>query len=210
MHSFKDNAGREWFLKGDYLTYDRVRSATGVKLYDITTEDRASLTQLADPMTLGAVLWTMIEPQAIERDVTPEGFYGAFDGTVAHEAHDALVSEMIFFCHPNQRAYLELAYRKVREAEAKAVSQVERMLPAMELEVDQMIDRLTYGDSATSWPASSASGPTAGRSANCSGPSPDASEINGTTPLQCLRKSRKSTATQKSGHGHTTQVKSTP
>lgn len=209
MHSFKDNAGREWFLKGDYLTYDRVRAATGVKLYDITTEDRASLTQLADPMTLGAVLWTMIEPQAVERDVTPEGFYGAFDGTVAHEAHDALVSEMIFFCHPNQRAYLELAYRKVREAEARAVHQVERMLPAMEREVDQILDRLTYGDSATSWPASSASGPTTGPSANCSGPSPAASGTNGTIRLHSSRRSRKSTATPRSGRGHTTQTKST-
>jgi hypothetical protein len=210
MHSFKDNAGREWFLKGDYLTYDRVRAATGVKLYDITTEDRASLTQLADPMTLGAVLWTMIEPQAVDRDVTPEGFYGAFDGTVAHEAHDALVSEMIFFCHPNQRAYLELAYRKVREAEAKAVSQVERMLPAMEREVDQMIDQLTYGDSATSWPASSASGPITGRSANCIGPPAVASATNGTIPPRSSRRSRKSTATQRSGRGHTTRAKSTP
>lgn len=210
MHSFKDNAGREWFLKGDYLTYDRVRAATGVKLYDITTEDRASLTQLADPMTLGAVLWTMIEPQAVERDVTPEGFYGAFDGTVAHEAHDALVSEMIFFCHPNQRAYLELAYRKVREAEAKAVSQVERMLPAMEREVDQILDRLTCGDSATSWPASSASDPITGPSANCSGPSVAASATNGTIRPRSSHRLRKSTATRRSGRGHTTQTKSTP
>jgi hypothetical protein len=161
-------------------------------------------------MTLGAVLWTMIEPQAVDRGVTPEGFYGAFDGTVAHEAHDALVSEMIFFCHPNQRAYLELAYRKVREAEAKAVSQVERMLPAMEREVDQMIDRLTCGDSATSWPASSASGPINGPSENFTGPSPAASGTSGITRLHSSRKSRKSTATPKNGRGHTTHQKSTP
>lgn len=210
MHSFKDNAGREWFLKGDYLTYDRVRAATGVKLYDITTEERASLTQLADPMTLGQVLWVMIEPQAIERGITPEGFYGAFDGTVAHDAHDALVSEMIFFCHPNQRAYLELAYRKVREAEAKAVSQVERVLPAMEREVDQLIDNMTYGSSATSWLASSESDPITGRSVNCSGPSPAASESSGITRLPSSHKSRKSTATRKNGHAPMTRTKSTP
>ena len=209
MHSFKDNAGREWFLKADYLAYDRVRAATGVKLYDITTEERESLTQLADPMTLGAVLWTMIEPQAVERGLSPEQFYGAFDGTVAHDAHDALIGEMIFFCHPNQRKVLELAYRKVRAAEDKAVQKMQSILPAMETEIDALIDRLMSGDSDTSLPESSASGQIAGRSANFSGPSPAASGTNGITRPRSLPKSRKSTATRSSGRGHTTQQKST-
>jgi hypothetical protein len=209
MHAFKDNAGREWFLKGDYLTYNRVQAATGVKLYDITSENRESLTQIADPMTLGGVLWTMVEPQAADRGVTVEDFYGAFDGTVAHDAHDALVSEMIFFCHPNQRKLLELTYRKVREAETKAAAKAEKMMPAMEREIDGLVDRLTFGDSGTSSPASWAVAPIIGRSENYSGPSPDASGTSGTIPLRSSRRSRKSTAIPKSGHARMTPTKST-
>jgi hypothetical protein len=209
MQTFRDNAGREWFLKADYLAYDRVRAATGVKLYDITTEDRQSLTQLADPMTLGAVLWTMIEPQAIERGLSPEQFYAAFDGTVAHDAHDALISEMIFFCHPSQRRVLELAYKKVRAAEQKAVHKMESMLPAMESEIDTLIDRLICGSSDTNSPESSASGPIIGHSANSSGPSPADNATSGTIRHPSSPKSRKSTATPKNGRGHTTRTKST-
>lgn len=210
MHSFKDSAGREWFLKGDYLTYDRVRAATGVKLYDITSENRESLTQIADPMTLGGVLWTMVEPQATERGVTVEDFYGAFDGTVAHDAHDALVSEMIFFCHPSQRKLLELTYRKVREAEAKAVAKAETMMPAMEREIESLVDRLTFGSSDTNSPESWAVAPIIGRSENFSGPSPAGSETSGITRPQSSRRSRKSTAIPRNGRGHTTRTKSTP
>jgi hypothetical protein len=209
MHSFKDNAGREWFLKGDFLTYDRVRAATGVKLYDITSESRESLTQIADPMTLGGVLWTMIESQATDRGVTVEDFYGAFDGTVAHEAHNALVSEMIFFCHPNQRKLLERTYQAVREAEAKAVAKAEKMLPEMEREIDDLVNRLTFGDSDTSSPESWAVGPIIGRSENFNGPSKAGSESSGTIPLRSSRKSRKSTAIPSGALDRTPLKKST-
>lgn len=210
MHSFKDKAGREWHLDANYTNYARVKSATGVKLYDIGTEDRQSLVQLADDFTLGAVMWSMIEPQAEARGLTPEQFGEAIDGTVLREAHSALIDEMIFFCHPHQRKILEAAVRKLREAESKAGAVVDRLIPQVEAEMDAAIDQLTRGSLDMSLPASSASIPGHGRSASSLGPSGDASATPGTIPPASSPNSPKSTAIPRNGRGRSTPQKSIP
>jgi hypothetical protein len=210
MHAFKDTAGREWFLKANYLTYERVKAGTGVALYDLATESRESLTQLADALTLGAVIWLMVQPQAEAADITPEQFYEAFDGTVAVEAHDALLNEMIFFCHPRQRMLLERAYTKVKRAADEAANRAEQLMPAAEAEMDIMLERWISGNLGSSSPASSASVRTIGPSENSSGPSRAASATSGTTQAPSSRRSRKSTAIPRSAPGHMTPQKSTP
>lgn len=182
MHSFKDRQGREWKLEATFGSYGRVKSATGVKLYDIATENRESLVQLADAFTLGSVLWSMIEPQAEARGVTPDDFAEAIDGTVLTDAYSALIDEMIFFCHPRQRKVLETALERIREAEARADRMVDENLPEIKREIDGVLDRWTRGDSDTSWPESSVFTPPSGRSASLSTPSRGYAASSGITP----------------------------
>lgn len=186
MHSFKDKAGREWSVEATFGAYARVKSQTGVKLYDIATESRESLVQLTDAYTLGSVIWSMIEPQADARGVTPEAFYESVDGTVLNDAYSALIDEMIFFCHPRQRRILSTALAKIREVEARSDSLVAEKMPELEREIDEALDRWTRGDLATSWPASSASTHASGRSESLSMPSPDGVASTGTTPVPSL------------------------
>jgi hypothetical protein len=117
---FTDRKGREWKLEANFASYGRVRDATGVKLYDIATENRESLVQLADALTLGKVLWAMVEPQAEAKGITPEDFAESFDGEIVDAAYHALLEVMIFFCHPRQRKILEVAVRKLLEVEQMA------------------------------------------------------------------------------------------
>jgi len=181
MHEFADRTGRTWTLEATYASYARVRAHTGVSLFDIASERRKSLEQLADPFTLGQVIWSLVEPQAEGRGLTPEKFFTEFDGATLESAYSALMDEMIFFCQPRQRKILAAAVQKVREAEKAADRLVEERMPEIEREIDEAIATWTSGSSATSLPESSASTPAHGPSASSSQPSKDASEKAGTT-----------------------------
>ena len=99
----------------------------------------------------------MIEPQAVALGLTPEQFYEAVDGDVLSAAGEALIDEMIFFCRSGQRKILTMAVGKIREAEKKAADRLEEVLPKLEAEIDEAIDRWASGSSDVSSPASSAS-----------------------------------------------------
>ena len=210
MHRFRDRKNREWTLEANFGSYGRVKAATGVKLYDIATENRECLTQLTDVLILGQVLWSMVEPQAQAIGVCPEDFAGAFDGDVIETAYNALLDEMLFFCPTRQRKVLELAVRKVREVEARAATVVDGKLEKFEQEIDRALDQLTHGFLDTSLPESLASTRENGRSESCSTPLGGDREKTGITPVPCSPKSLKSTATQKSEAGHTTRQNCTP
>ena len=181
MHTFKDTHGREWQIAGNFDNYARVHSDTGVRLDDIGTESRKSLEQLQDTFTLGAVLWSLIEPQAIERGVSLEQFRQGLDGTVLEAAHEALVMEMVFFCPPRQRKVLELAVRKVKQAEGKIQQAADAAMQEAEREIDAAIDQWIRGSSVLSSPESSASTLADGASANWSGQPPADNVNRGTT-----------------------------
>lgn len=209
MHRFRDLKGREWALEANFGSYGRVKAATGVKLYDIATENRECLSQLTDVLTLGQVLWSMVEPQAQAAGVGPEDFAGAFDGDVIESAYNALLDEMLFFCPTRQRKVLEVAVKKVREVEARAATVVDGKLEEFEQEIDRALDQLTHGFLGTSLPESSESTPANGHSESCLTPLVGGSEKTGTTPVPCSPRSRKSTATPRSEADHTTQQNST-
>ena len=168
MHTFKDNVDRSWDLVATYASYARVKAHAGVSLFDIATEDRKSLEQLADPFVLGQVIWCMVEPQAVARNMTPETFYGAFDGKTLEAAYNALLDEMVFFCPTRVQKILTVAVKKVREIDAAAEKVVEERMPEIEAAIDDELARWTSGISATSLPESSASTPDPGPSASCS------------------------------------------
>lgn len=182
MHCFKDRTGRSWTMEATYASYARVRSQTGVSLFDIATEQRKSLEQLADPFVLGQVIWAMVEPQAETRGVTPEQFFSEFDGETITRAYDALLDEMVFFCHPRQRKILLAAVEKVREAEAAANKMIDDRMPAITAAIDAEIANWTSGALATSSPESSASILDSGHSASSSRQSEAGSVSSGITP----------------------------
>ena len=186
MHSFKDTKGREWRLEANLGSYGRVASSTGVKLWDIATENRESLMQLTDALVLGRVLWTMVEQQAETKGVSPEDFAAAFNGDTLEAAYNALLDEMLFFCPTRQRAMLELAVKKIRGAEEKAATIASERLEEFEKEIDRAIDQLIRGYSPGSLPGSSASIPVNGPSASCSTPSVGDGEKTGITPVPSL------------------------
>jgi hypothetical protein len=183
MHTFKDNADRSWDLVATYASYARVKAHTGVSLFDLATEERKSLEQLSDPFVLGQVIWCMVEPQAVARNLTPEAFYGAFDGKTLEASYNALLDEMVFFCPTRVQKILTVAVKKVREVDAAAERAVEERMPEIEAAIDEELARWTSGPSATNSPASSASTPAPGPSASCSPQSKAASESCGTTPV---------------------------
>jgi hypothetical protein len=183
MKLFKDSLGREWKLDGNFTSYGRVRDYTGVKLYDIATENRESLVQLTDPLTLGKVLWAMVEPQAEEAGITPEEFGEGFSGDAVTAAYDALIDEMVFFCHPRQRKLLEMALKKLRAVEERAEETVGEKIEEFGQEIDKAIDRWTRGFLDGSTPGSWESIPASGLSEGYLTPSEAAVESSGTTPV---------------------------
>lgn len=182
MHTFTDKAGRSWDLEATYASYARVKAHTGVSLFDLATEERKSLGQLADPFVLGQVIWCMVEPQAVSRGLTPEQFYEAFDGETLERSYNALVDEMVFFCPTRARKVLTVAVQKVREADAVADKMVDERMPEIAKAIDEELARWTSGTLATSSPASSVSTPATGPSASFSPQSKGGSVNCGTTP----------------------------
>jgi hypothetical protein len=181
MKNFTDRTGRSWSLEATYASYARVRAATGVSLFDIATEERKSLEQLADPFTLGQVIWSLVEPQAEGRGLTPEQFFAEFDGATLDSAYSALMDEMVFFCHPRQRKILAAALAKVREAEKAANLMVDQKMPQIEREMDKAIAQWTSGNLAMSSQESSEFTQASGRSESFSPPSEEGSEKTGIT-----------------------------
>ena len=186
MHTFKDKADRSWDLEATYASYARVKAHTGVSLFDLATDERKSLEQLADPFVLGQVIWCMVEPQAIARKLTPEAFYEAFDGKTLEASCNALIDEMVFFCPTRVQKILSVAVKKVREVDAAADKAVDDRMPQLEAAMDAEISRLTSGLLDTNLPESSASTPAPGPSASCSPQSKANSESCGTTPVASL------------------------
>jgi arginyl-tRNA synthetase len=138
--------------------------------------------QLADVLTLGKVLWLMVEPQAESRKVSPEEFAKSFDGDTLAAAYKALINEMVFFCPTRQRKALTLAVQKILDVEARAEEMVNENMEEFEREIDRAIDNWTRGSSRTSLPESSESIPATGPSAGLSTPSEAEDARTGITP----------------------------
>lgn len=181
MNKFKDAAGRQWLLSANFGVYAKVRAVAGVNLADIGTESRKSLEQLSDPFTLGSVIWTMIEDQAATAGVSVDQFNAAVDGTVLYEAYNALIDEMIFFCHPSQRKVLGLVVERLRAAEAQATETLDKRAALVTQEIDDAISQLIQSNSAMNSQASSASTLATGPSENSAGPSEAGGESTGIT-----------------------------
>ena len=181
MHTFTDAKQRTWELSGNFASYSRVKAKCSVDLTDIVDEKRQCLSQLADPFTLGDVIWCMIEPQAEKRGVTRDDFGEGLDGDAWEAAARALMDEMVFFCRPSARPMLQMTMRKVDQARKTLDERMPAMLTEAERRIDEMFAELTRGSSVTNSPGSSASTPEGGACENSRGQQPDGSGKPGTT-----------------------------
>lgn len=190
MHTFSDGKNRQWEIAGNFATYSRVKSRCSVDLTDIVTEERKSLTQLADPFTLGDVIWCMVEVQAERRGVSRDDFAEGLDGDAWEAAARALMDEMVFFCRPSARPMLTMTIKKIDDARASLDKKMPEMLVAAERKIDEMFAGLIHGNSETSLPASSESTQANGASAGSVSPQPAGSASSGTTRRRKSRSTR--------------------
>lgn len=182
MKSFTDTEGRIWSIRGSLGAFERVRTLTGVDMLDLPTTQNC-LKEINDVFTLGRVLYAMCQDQVEARGITPEQFADGFNADTLHEASNALLDEVVFFCRKDLRPALQMALEKARQADAKVVETMQSRVKFMEKEMDAAIESLlTSTSSATSLPASSESTQANGHSGSSSGPPPQSRRKRGATP----------------------------
>lgn len=169
MKAFTDTEGRLWSIRGSLGAFERVKTLTGVDMLDLPTTQNC-LKQINDVFTLGRVLHAMCQDQAESRGLTPEQFADGFNADTLHEASNALLDEVVFFCRKDLRPALQMALDKARQADAKVVETMQSRVKHMEIQMDSAIESLlTSTSSAMSLPASSESTQESGRSADLCG-----------------------------------------
>lgn len=151
MKCFKDSDGRQWYVKLNLDTLERVEAATGVALDDIASANPASVVAISSAVMLGKVLWSIVEPDATKRGVSREQFFEAMGGDEIDAARKVLLDEQIFFSPPAWREPLRLAIEATEAEQNKALKE----------EAEKRRQSL-LGNSATNSPESSESTPADG------------------------------------------------
>ena len=182
MKAFTDTEGRLWSIRGSLGAFERVKTLTGVDMLDLPTTQNC-LKEINNVFTLGRVLYAMCQDQVESRGLTPEQFADGFNADTLHEASNALLDEVVFFCRKDLRPALQMALDKARQADAMVVETMQLRVHHMEKEMDLVIENLlTSTSSATSLPASSESTPENGHSEGSSGRPQPSRKRRGATP----------------------------
>lgn len=109
MARFSDSGGNSWELSLTIGAVARVRSATNKRIDllkpDSEVEGRKLFDLLLDdPVEAWAVIWHVIEPQAIERGITAEKFGELMAADCMLEAQEVFLMEWTDFFQKSQRA----------------------------------------------------------------------------------------------------------
>lgn len=182
MKAFTDTEGRIWNIRGSLGAFERVKTLTGVDMLDLPTTQNC-LKEINDVFTLGRVLYAMCQDQVQSRGLTPEQFADAFNADTLHEASNALLDEVVFFCRKDLRPALQMALDKARQADAKVVEVMQTRVQHMERQMDAAIENLlTSTSSATSLQESLGSTPENGHCEVSPGRQPQSKKKRGGTP----------------------------
>jgi hypothetical protein len=158
MTTFRDDADREWAIKLNIGTVERVRKAPGSQfnLYDTASlvtptganaDDPAERKPLAEALAsdlplFWELLWCLCEPQATARQVTPEQFGEAMAGRCLLAARNAFRDEWSDFFRQIGRSDCAAVLLKQRTYETKALAVLEMKLADPRLkEIDQEVER---------------------------------------------------------------------
>jgi hypothetical protein len=136
VQKFTDNADREWTITINVPNVDRVLAATKVDLFTIV-EGPALLKTLGNIRTLVRVIYTLCQPEAEAKSISPEDFAAAIVGDIIDEAGRALLEDLSNFFQKDQRQPLKAALVKANQASRKAS---ERLLERVEaLDLDKLV-----------------------------------------------------------------------
>lgn len=164
MHTFRDNAGREWVVTVHVTAAKRVKALLGVNLYTLVDDGFAGFNRLiSDPGDLVDVVYVLCKDEADARGLSDEDFGRAMGGDSLAAARKAFTEAYIdFFDDPRRRAGLA----KVFDASRKIIDvTMERALRGLDGRIEEALASAS----------SDTSGPAPGSSASTPGPSPSPS-----------------------------------
>ncbi len=163
MPKFTDGLGREWSIEISLGLHKRVKADVGFDLFE--AEDHAGLS--IDPVRIGEVLYSILEPQILELGIDPDGFADGFDADTLHDSATCLNEALASFflkVSPARGKVLRATLSRAEEMLEKSSSHVvERMgspkvSRAMDKAIEQ-VDREFYAgleelssEKSTPWP----------------------------------------------------------
>jgi hypothetical protein len=151
MHSFKDNAEREWNLSLSLGAEARVFEETDVYLSDISSTDNPVIDRVVnDPGFLGQVIWTLCKKQVEGQGLTQEDFLDAIDSSVAEKAREALIEEILDFLGHRGQAIRAARAERMRLVKEIETENVEAMRGLSGNDLLQMLQRLLSQANSTS------------------------------------------------------------
>lgn len=149
---FKDLHGKEWRLDITLGLRNKVKEETGVDFFD-TMSKESCIAKVADPDTLGAVLWLMLEDQAKAANILdPAELFGRLDSDALEQAIDGLVDAVVFFSRRSIRPAVRLAVERAREVEKQVAETIVANLDKISSQIDSAL--LGSSSSATRSPPS--------------------------------------------------------
>lgn len=151
MHSFKDNAEREWKLSLSLGAEARVFDETGCYLSDISSTDNPVIDRVVnDPGFLGQVVWTLCKKQVEGQGLDQDDFLDAIDAGVADKAREALIEEILDFLGHRGQAIREARKERMRLVTEIETENIEAMKGLSGNEVLHMLQRLLSQANSTS------------------------------------------------------------
>ena len=133
MHTFKDNADRDWQLAINVTAIKRVKDLLDVDLLEVTGVELLGRLA-ADPVLLCDVIYCVCKPQADAQGVSDEDFGRAMGGDAIDTATTALLEELVDFFPSRRRELLRTALGKLRGLESKALAAAQARLDNPKLE----------------------------------------------------------------------------
>lgn len=139
MIKFTDKNDTEWTFDITLGVRNRVRAQTGVDFFDTMSAENC-IAKLANPDTLGSVLWVMLLDQCRSRNILePEGLFNLLDGAALDRAVNALVDAVVFFSPPLIKPAIEKGVERGRAAEKRVGEMIRNNLDKIGSQIDSAL-----------------------------------------------------------------------
>ncbi len=133
MHTFADTQGRTWTVTINVDVIRRVRSLLNINLLE-AVEGRLLERLITDPVLLCDILFVVIQPEAVTKDISDEDFGRSLGGDVLDLATTALLEELVDFFPSAKRTVFRKALTKLKQLETLAIETATQRLESPELE----------------------------------------------------------------------------
>jgi hypothetical protein len=133
MHTFADTLGRTWTVTINVDVIRRVRSLLNINLLE-AVEGRLLERLITDPVLLCDILFVVIQPEAVAKDISDEDFGRSLGGDVLDLATTALLEELVDFFPSAKRTVFRKALIKLKQLETLAIETATQRLESSELE----------------------------------------------------------------------------